>query len=120
MSSRVEPDEDCRKVKHREIVSCGFFVACGNPAEMLNAIEEAFHQVALLVQMPVTGTFFLATASGWNDGVAMLLMNLGDERFGIVALVAEDVGIAQRLDQRNGLGDVVSLAPGQGKAKGIA
>ncbi len=120
MSSKVEPHEHCRKVKHCEIVSGGFLVARCNPAEVLNAVEEAFHQMALLVQMPVTKTCLLATASGWNDGVAMLLMHLGNKRLGIVALVAEDAGIAQRFDQGNGLGDVVSLAPGQGKADGIA
>ena len=120
MSSKVEPREHCRKVKHREIVSGGFFVARGNPAEMLNPVEEAFHQVALLIEMPVTGTRLLATASGWNDGVAVLLINLGDKCLGIVALVAQDVGIAQRPDQRNGLCDVVSLATGQDKANGIA
>lgn len=77
---------------------------------MLDAAEEAFDAVSLLVEGRVVGMLALAMASGWDDGIAALIDDEIVEAVCVVGFVGQEVLGGQALDQVAGWGHVVLLA----------
>jgi len=83
-------------------------------------VEEAFDQVALLVDMPIVIVVAGAGSVERDDGLCPLGVDGLAEVVGVVGLVGQDVACRQALDERLGLGDVVALAAGEEEAHRIA
>src|SRR6202034_1858219 len=64
-------------------------VAGGGAAELLELVEEALNDVALLVELGVIGTLECAVPLGRNDRLAAAFSDLGAQMIGVVALVGD-------------------------------
>ncbi len=87
---------------------------------MFELVEEAFDEVALLVDVPVV---IVVAGSGpieGDDGLGALGLDGLAEVIGIVGLVGQDVACPQTVDERPGLGDVVAFAAGEEEAHRVA
>jgi hypothetical protein len=49
----IEPNAGTSQTYHAEEISSHFFVTCGYTSELLDAVEEALHQIAVFVHMTV-------------------------------------------------------------------
>jgi len=105
-----EPYEDRGKLHHAQEVGGQFLEAHGNAAVVLDALKEVLDETAVLVEMAVEFSRLFTAGSGRNDGRAALRASLLDDGIGVVALVADDVGIMNASEQLLGLGHVVDLA----------
>ena len=85
-------------------------VAGGNASELLDTVEEAFDQIAALVDMPVERTGGEAMGSRRDDRLTALFRYRRHEGIRVVALVGHDKPGALILDQGTRLIDVGYLA----------
>src|SRR5262245_42084918 len=87
---------------------------------MLDAVEEAFHQVAVFIQVTIIGPLLLAVRH-WRDyHQSASRTNVRDQGIGVVCLVGHHRLSVQSLDQGLSLLDVRLLATGQIAAQRIA
>lgn len=56
---------------------------------MLEFINEAFHQMALAIQILVLLALFFAMRARRNDGARVLRLNLGDKGVRVIALIGD-------------------------------
>ena len=115
-----EPDADAGDVDHGHEVSVELFIACGNPSELLDPVEETLDEVAVLVPVPVVLALLDPVASRRDDWLGPEGADLVDEAVGVVALVRDHPLGAEALQQRRGLGDVGLLAGGEQPAHRVA
>lgn len=98
-----------------------FVVAGGDTSEVLDPIEEPFHQVPLPIDPEGKGEAALAVGLRWDIGPSLPFGRLGADGVAVVALVGQqDVAFAETVDQRFGLGAVRDLARGQAEGDGPA
>jgi hypothetical protein len=100
-------------------MSRGLLVAGGDPPELLDTTEEAFDEVALLIDMAVEVSRFGASPRG-DDGFAALGNDQLDHIAGIEAFVGEHVLALLARQQSACLGDVVDLPAGDAQVDWIA
>ena len=91
-----------------------------DPAIVLHLVNEAFHPMALPVQMPVIVGGFLAVRAGRNDRHHTQVQNVSAKLLGIVPFVGQYVLASITGDQTLRLGDVVLLPSGQDESQGVA
>ena len=89
-------------------------------AKVFDLVDEALHQVALLVQMPVILSGCLAVGSGWNDSHRSHIRDVFDQPGRIIPSVADHVFGMEPGDQLLGLGDVMALTSAKLEAQGVA
>jgi hypothetical protein len=87
---------------------------------MLDLIEEALHQIAVLVNVLVVGNSLRSRAGRGNDGDGTDVCDTGAKPIGIIAFVGQQMFERNATDQVLGLEDVVDLATRQDEANGIA
>ena len=90
------------------------------PAIVLDLVDEAFHQMALPVPMPVIVGGCLAVRAGRNDRHHAQFQDVLAKLLGIVPLVGQYVLASITGDQTFRLGDVVLLPSGQDESQGVA
>ena len=90
------------------------------PAIMLHLVDEAFHQVALPVQVSIAGLGFLPVGARRYDRTHAPFQDVLAKLLGIISLVGNHVLPGITGDQTLGLGAVVLLPPGQDEPQGIA
>jgi hypothetical protein len=76
---------------------------------MLDFVDEAFDEVALLVAMLVVGDRLFSRSEGGDHGIAAE-GEKGSELVGVVSLIGNDVSGGKAVDQGLGLRAVVDLA----------
>lgn len=90
-----------------------FVVARGNASELPDAAEEAFDQIAALVDMSVERARVESVRAKRNDSLTALCRDGLDEGIRVVALVGHDEFGGLILDQRRGLLDIGDLTRGE-------
>ena len=91
--------------------SAELVVASGNPAELLELIEEAFNMVALAVERLLPSVPLLAIGAVGNVGNGTLSPDVRTNTVRIVAFVGNDHGTLLKTgEQRFGAGNVMHLA----------
>ena len=90
-----------------------FVEAGGEAAELLEMGEGAFDAVALAVEGAVEAALDLADRTRRDDGGDAALVEMMEDRVGVVALVGQHRLRAVVAEQRDGLGAVIGLAAGQ-------
>lgn len=84
---------------------------------MFQLIDEAFHQVALAIEMLVIVAWFFTIAAWGNHGRRALRLNLCDKSVGIIALIGQHKVTSEAFDQGGAWCNVVDLPRGQAKAQ---
>src|SRR5436305_424566 len=87
---------------------------------MLDLVEEALDQIAVLVDVVVVGDGLRPRSGRGNDSRGTRLCDAGAKPIGVVALVGQEMFERDAADQVLGLEDVVHLAAGQDETNGIA
>src|SRR2546423_4876584 len=87
---------------------------------MLDLVEEALDQIAVLVDVLVVGDGLRSRSGRWNDGRRPGICDAGAKPIGVIALVGQQMFERNAADQVLGLDDVVHLATGQDEANGVA
>ena len=105
-----EPDCDRGEFDEAHEVGEQLVVACGDAAELLELVEEALNDVALLVEIDIVGAFDRSVSLGWDHGLAAGFRNLVAQMIGVVALVSDRDVRGEAFDQLVREGDVVALA----------
>jgi hypothetical protein len=99
---------------------CGFLVACRDAAVLLDLVDEALDQMALLVEVLVVRNRLRACGVGGDHGPAALCDHRGAEPIGVKGGVADhELGFKAR-NQCLGLGRLVGLARREAQAHRIA
>lgn len=102
-------------------VACGFVVARGDGAVLLEPGEEVLDQMASLVQMAVVGTLLLACADRRNHHrLAGLAQRLDHAGLRVIGLVGDDGGGLGARQQRIGAFEIVGLPGREMKSGRIA
>ena len=86
---------------------------------MLDLVNEALDEMALLIKVLVVRDRLFAESSGWDHGLGAK-GEVCPEPFDVVCLVGNDVLGREAIDQRLGLRAVVRLAGREDKAQRIA
>ena len=116
--SYPECDEGCESDGGEE-VSGEFVVAGRDAAEVLDATEGVFDQVAVSVSPRVIGDGALSVAASRNDGHDRDAAQHLAQRIGVISLVGEDVAGSGQICEQNRCGlHVGDIARGQVKSKG--
>lgn len=90
MSSKSEPEANGGQEEHDEEVVSTFFIASGDSPVLLEAVDEAFDDVASSVDRPVERSTALLGASSWNGVGDAASSQVRPVRLAGVALVADD------------------------------
>ena len=90
------------------------------PAIVLDLVDEAFHQVALPVQMRFVDLWLLPVGARRYHWTHAPFQNVLAKLLGIIPLVSNHVFPVITGYQTLGLGDVVFLTPAQDESQGIA
>ena len=85
-----QPNESAGEVNEREEGLGEFVVARGDASELFDPCEEAFDQIAILIDVPIEGTRMESIGARRNHGLVLLRRNHLDEGVGVVALVGND------------------------------
>src|SRR5712692_4572615 len=103
-----------------EKISGEFVITCGDGAEVLELIEEAFDEVAFTVECEIARPFGLAVGLGRNDRSDSPLGEGVEERVGVVRLVANQCVWIGVVDQWFRASKIMSLAWREHQLDGIA
>ena len=95
-------------------------VACGDAAKMLDLVEEALDQIAVLVDVLVVRDGLRSRSGRGNDGGGTSVCDAGAKPIGVIAFVGQEMFEGNTADQVLGLEDVVHLAARQDEANRIA
>ncbi len=87
-----------------------FAVACGEPAELFEAVEAALDEVAALVQIAVEVALLAAMPARRNDAIGSHPYYVVDDGVAIVPLVGNHGLRLAALQQRQGLSVIAALA----------
>src|SRR5438105_14274747 len=83
---------------------------------MLDLVEEALDQIAVLVDVLVVGDGLRSRPGRWNDGSAAGVRDAGAKPIGVIAFVGQEMFEGNAADQVLGL----HLAAGEDEANGVA
>lgn len=95
-------------------------VASGDAAKMLEAIEEALDEISCSIQMTIVMALHKSVGAGRNHRLRPRALDRCHQGVGVVALVGNQGGAAQALDQFLGTVDVGDLSGGQDKAQRVS
>ena len=115
-----QPDESGGEMQEAQVSGVQLLKPGEYPAIVLDLVDEAFHQMALPVQMPVIVGGCLAVRAGRNDRYHTQFQDVLAKLLGIVPFVGQYVLASITGDQLLRLGDVVLLPPGQDESQGVA
>jgi len=87
---------------------------------MLEFVEEAFYQIALLIDVFVIRDGLRSRSGRRNDSLCTGLCDARTKPIGVIALVGQQMFERHAADEVLGLEDVVHLAAGQDETNGIA
>ena len=90
-------------------------VACGDAPEVFDFEEEALDEVTLAIE-GVVASDLRRCFPGWDDRDGIAALDGFAKRFGIVALITQDIVCGQVGDEGFGLGDVALLSRRQDEA----
>ena len=94
-----------------------FVEARSEPSELLEVSEGAFDAVALAVEGAIEAALDGAMRARWDNGGDAALVQMREDRVGVIALVG-DHGLGPTVaEQRDGLSAVIGLAAGQHEAE---
>ena len=99
---------------------CQFFVARGHAAKLLEPIQEAFHQIAIFIDMSIIRSVCGAVAARRDHRLRAYGLNVRDQRICVISLVADDGLGVQALNQGLGLRHVSHFAARQYPAQRVA
>ena len=115
-----KPHQARREKDEPEKVAGRLLVASGDPAILLEAVEEELDQVPLLVDVRVDVTSSFAALARRDDRLHSLGSGRGDDGIGVVSFVGNEVIAACGFDERGRLDDVVDVSRGQVEVGWIA
>ena len=102
----MKPDEDGGEVQKGHEVASELVEAHGDPTEALDALEEVFDQVPLLVEVAVDESTTLTgrpagsvAVIGGDHGGAAVGLQQRDQVLGVVGPVTTDVGVGDKSEQ---------------------
>ena len=101
-------------------MTCQVFVSCGHAAKLLEPIKEAFHQIAILIDMSIIRSVFGAVAARRDQRLRACGLDIRDQRTCVLSLVADDGLGVQALNQGLSLPHVSHFAARQYPAQRIA
>ena len=97
-----------------------FVVACGDESEMFETSEEAFDQIACLVEIAIKSPWGEAVGAGRDNRLGACSLNLRHEVIGVVPLVGNHGLSRQMFDQLGCVVDVGKLSCRQNYSQRIA
>lgn len=107
MYTLAQPDDDARDSNDGGEIGGEFFETGGDTAELLEAGEQVFNEVAGLVFVTIKCARRFAVGTGWNHGFGATRDNVIDQSIGVIALIGGDGASAWGVLQEGfGLGDV--------------
>ncbi len=132
MFAKLQPEDDAGDRQHREVVTCQFFVACGDATKLLEPVETLLDTMPFPIGPLVEQTPPPFGAFAGNDHLNAMLTQILAERATAVAFVGADplgaqawVPSATRCDgtlfqQSLRLGRLVAVSSGQAERQGAA
>lgn len=102
-----DPESGCGQSDGGEEVSGELVVACGDGAEVLELVEEAFDEVALAIERGVDGALNLAVALGRDVRGGAVGGDQLENGAGVVAAVGDCVAGRAEIGQQRGHGGFV-------------
>lgn len=102
-----------------KVMAHQFFITGCNTAFAFDFLKELFDEKAVLVEVTVNVSRLERRTPRGNDDGTALFEKLRAEGLGIVAFVRDDIRPQTGFQQRGGLGDIVPIPLGEGKANGI-
>lgn len=107
MYTLTQPNADARDGNDGGEIGGEFFETGGDTAELLEAGEQVFNEVAGLVFVTIKCARRFAVGTGWNHGFGATRDNVIDQSIGVIALIGGDGASAWGVLQEGfGLGDV--------------
>jgi hypothetical protein len=105
---KIRKEEDGGNCNHGGKASSPFVIARGNTAELLETVDQAFHNIALAVDLFVERSFAVFVAAMRNGVANMFLVQVGSKRLAGVALVChQPFGAQARTTPQPGDGSAV-------------
>ena len=89
-----DPEADAGKGDCGEQVSCELVIAGRDASEVFELVEEAFHEVALAVEVMGCGALLPAIPLGRDVGARAMVGNAFEDAAGVTAAVGDDVDFA--------------------------
>lgn len=87
----MEPEQGSSKLDEREEVAGRFFVACGDPAVVLQSVHTSFGQIAAPILFLQQEAPHPAATLVRNDRGASPALDVPDELVAVISLVGDDV-----------------------------
>jgi hypothetical protein len=87
---------------------------------MLDLVEEALDQIAVLVDVAVVGDGLRSRPARWDDGRSPGICDASAKPIGVITFVGQEMFERNAADQVIGLEDIVDLAARQNEANRIA
>ena len=115
-----EPDHHAGDAYHGQEGLGGFVVARGDAAEVFDFVDEAFDQMAFLVELGIVSDDPSARAVGGDNGDRAALHQVRPEGIGVEGLVGDQDFHGQPVEQRFGLRHFVALAGSEADAQRVA
>ena len=107
-------------MQHGHVGGGGFFVACGDAAEVFDFVDETFDEVSFLVKFGVVRHGLRPRRVGGDHRRHPGAVEVGAEAVRVIGGVGDQGLARQSSDQPLGLGDVAHLAAGEDEPQGIA
>ncbi len=101
-------------------MTCQFFGARGHAAKRLEPIKEAFHQMAIFIDMSIIRSVFGTVAARRDHRLRAYGLDVRNQRICVIPLVADDGLGVQALNQGLGLRHVSHFAARQSPAQRVA
>ena len=108
------------EIEEASIVSGELVVAGGDAAEVFDLAEEAFDQIAVLVDCGVEAAPLGGCDSTRNDGFRSCCCDGVHSAMAVIALVGQNMPRPQAIKQSLDLRDVIAFPTCQNEANGIA
>lgn len=105
-----EPHQTRGEKSEPEEVASRLLVASGDPAILLEPVEEELDQMPLLVDVLVEMASSFPALSWWDHRIHSFGAHCGDDGIGVVAFVGDEVLAARGLDERGRFDDVVDVS----------
>ena len=106
----MEPEQGGSELDESQEVAGGLFVACGDPAVVLQSVHASFGQVAASILLLQHGAFHSAAALAGDDRRASPALDVPDELVAVISLVGDDVFWLVVRQQSSRLTNVMDLA----------
>ena len=120
MTISPEQDGDCGELDEAFVIDQQLVVAGGNPAELLQLVEEALDEIAFSVESPVVRPSLLSVRFGRDDRLCPGVSDGLVQVVGVISFVGDHGLRLEASDQLVAAGGIVALAWPEQQAHRVA